>query len=156
MPEGRAIFFPILEKEDSFAEDIHLSKEEELIERAKNSTDKVICMEAAIDGESVRFDHLENFRARSQVFDLVFPENNVYDVKAGPTRSVCDGFWLFIKPLTNGPHTLYFKGETMLAEPYIEDHMKRTEAYSNIRSHIFKNRSFILDVSYELTILSSG
>jgi hypothetical protein len=80
-------------------------------------------MEATINGEKV--DQLESYRAQSEVFDLVFPEDNLYDVKHRLTRSVCDGYWLFIKPLEIGKHDIYFKGVKLL---------QRTAKFSQMKS----------------------
>jgi len=49
IPSHKAIFFPILEKEDSFAEDTDLTKEIELVTRSQNAMDRVMFMEAYID-----------------------------------------------------------------------------------------------------------
>ncbi len=153
IPKGKAIFFPILEKEDSIAEDSDLKTDSDLIKRSKDATDRVLSMEAAIDGK--RIDDIEKYRVRSEVFDLIFPENNVYDVKAGPTRSVCDGYWLFIKPLQIGKHNIYFKGANLLAEPYTTTQLNKTEVFNQIRKHINKNLTFTLEVSYELIIVNA-
>lgn len=150
IPVGKAIFLPILEKEDSFVEDQDLKTDQELIKRVTDATSLVTQMEANIDGR--RLDHLESYRARSEVFDLTFPENNVYDVTPGLTRSVCDGYWLFIKPLEPGKHYLFFRGETSLKESYVLTWMKTNKAYSKISGHINKRNTFKLEVSYELTI----
>lgn len=152
IPAGRAIFFPILEKEDSFTEDQDLTTEQELIKRVTDATNLVIQMEANIDGR--RLNQLENYRARSEVFDLTFPKDNVYDVRPGLTRSVCDGYWLFIKPLELGKHFLFFRGETSLKESYILTRMKTNEVYGKISGHISNKNTFTLEVSYELTIVS--
>jgi hypothetical protein len=152
IPLGNAIFFPLLVKEDSFAEDSDLNTEVKLIKRARDATDKVLDMDASIDGKKV--EHLEKYRVQSEVFDLRFPEDNVYDVRPGVTRSVCDGFWLFIKPLEIGKHVIYFKGETLLAESYTKNQMRKTEVYAPIREHIDTNLTFKLEVLYELTIMN--
>src|SRR5215212_2809754 len=86
IPAGKAIFFPILEKEDS-----DLKTELELIKRSGDATNRVVHMEATIDGEKV--DQLGSYRVQSEVFNLTFPEDNVYDVRPRLTRSVCDGYW---------------------------------------------------------------
>jgi hypothetical protein len=151
IPAGKAIFFPILVKEDSLEEDTDLKTELELIKRARDATNKLIQMEATIDGEKV--DRLESYRVQSEVFDLVFPEDNVYDVKPGLTRSVCDGYWLFIKPLHVGKHYICFKGETSLKEAHTLAHLKSRKVYSPIQPYIVKYSIFKLEVSYELTII---
>jgi hypothetical protein len=150
IPTGRAIFLPVLVKEDSMAEDSDLKTEVELIARCKKATGKLINIEAAIN--NVKIDHLTNYRVRSEVFDLTFPEHNVYDVRPGRTRSVCDGYWLFIKPLRPGIHFLYFKGETWLDEPYTINKLKSNEIHKTIWQHIDRESKFKLEVLYELTI----
>lgn len=99
VPVGRGIFFPILVKEDSFQEDPDLKSEDDLKKRCRNATNRLVQMEAIIDGKKV--DRLENYRVQSEVFDLTFPEDNVYNARPGLTRSVCDGYWLFVKPLSD-------------------------------------------------------
>jgi hypothetical protein len=150
IPAGKAILFPILEKEDSFQEDRDLKTEEELIKRSRDATNRLIHMEATIDGE--RLDRLENYRVQSEVFDLTFPEDNVYDIAPGLTRSVCDGYWLFIKPLQAGKHYIYFKGETSLDEAFTLTQLRSNDAYGRIWEHISENPTFKLEVSYELTV----
>jgi hypothetical protein len=41
-------------------------------------------MDAVVDG--VKLNNLEKYRVESQLFDLTFPENNVFSVKAGNTK----------------------------------------------------------------------
>ena len=107
-------------------------------------------MDATIDGE--KLDQLENYRVQSEVFDLTFAEDNVYNLRPGLTRSVCDGYWLFIKPLHIGKHHIYFKGETLLREASTLTQLKSSEVYSPIWQHINENLTFKLEVSYELII----
>ena len=151
IPAGKAIFFPILEKEDSLEEDSDLKTELELIKRSRDATNRVVHMEATIDGEKI--DQLDSYRVQSEVFNLTFPEDNVYDVRPGLTRSVCDGYWLFIKPLQIGRHHIYFKGETSLDEAYTLAQLKNNEVHSPIWEHINENLTFKLEVLYELTII---
>jgi hypothetical protein len=150
IPPGKAIFFPILEKEDSFQEDQDLKTEEELKKRSRDATNSLIHVEATIDGQ--KEDRLENYRVQSEVFDLTFPEDNVYDLRPVLTRSECDGYWLFIKPLQAGNHYIYFKGETSLDETFTMAQLKSNGVYNRIWQHINENSTFKLEVSYELII----
>lgn len=157
IPRQKSIFFPVLVKEDSFAEDIDLRRESELRKRSKEATDNVLNMEVTIknaDHEqelSLRTRQLLKYRVRTQVFDLVFPRNNVYDVKAGRTRSVCDGYWIFTKPLGIGNYSIFFKGETLLANEITKNRMKKTEVYSACNEIIEKNL-FRVEVLYEIAV----
>ncbi|MGA9845034.1 MAG: hypothetical protein WBQ25_22240 [Nitrososphaeraceae archaeon] len=65
---------------------------------------------------------------------------------------MCDGFWLFIKPLEVGNHTIYFKGETLLTEPYSKSEMRKATVYSPIWKDIDMNQPFKVEVLYELAI----
>jgi hypothetical protein len=150
IPAGKAIFFPILVKEDSLVEDSDLRTEDDLINRCEQATNRLIDIEASIDDK--RIDQLENYRVRSEVFDLSFPEDNVYNVRPGLTRSVCDGYWLFIKPLAPGIHSINFRGETSLDEPYTLNQLKSNTIHSTIWRHIAKVSTFKLEVTYVLTI----
>jgi hypothetical protein len=107
IPVGKAVFFPVLVKEDSLAEDIDLKTDGDLVKRSRDATDELLYISASIDNKKI--EDLENYRIQSEVFDLSFPNDNVYGVKPGLTRSVCDGFWLFIKPLEAGKHYIHFK-----------------------------------------------
>jgi hypothetical protein len=148
--QGKAIFFPILVKEDSLEEDTDLKTELELFKRSRDATNRLIHLEATIDGQ--KLDNLETYRAQSEAFDLIFPDDNVYGVRPGLTRSVCNGYWLFIKPLQIGKHGVYFKGETLLEEVHTLARLRNTDVHSPIWGHINRNSTFKLEVSYELTI----
>jgi hypothetical protein len=151
IPSGKAIFFPILVKEDSLKEDSDLKTELQLINRSRDATNRMMHIEATIDGK--KMGELNSYRVQSEVFDLTFPQNNVYDVTPGPTRSVCDGYWLFVKPFRTGKHYIYFKGETALKEPFTLAHLKNKRVYRTIKEHAKKMGTFRLEVLYELTII---
>jgi hypothetical protein len=153
IPLGRAILFPILEKEDSLAEDSDLLTDSDLISRSKDATDRVIYINASIDGQKI--DDLSRYRFQSPVFDLTFPHDNVYNVKPGLTRSVCDGYWVFIKPLSIGPHVIHFKGENLIADPHTTNQLLTTDVFSSIRDLVHDRSTFRLDVKYELSIVSN-
>ena len=108
IPPEKAIMFPILEKECSFAEDIDIKTEADLISRTLDETSRISHVEASVDGVTLR--NLNKYRVQTPVFDLVFPKNNVYSVPEGRTRAASNGFWVFLEPLSAGEHEIYFKG----------------------------------------------
>jgi hypothetical protein len=108
IPLGKAILFPIIEKECSFAEDKDLKIETELMSRTTKFINSVTHLELSIDG--IILQNLNKYQMQTPVFDLVFPRNNVYGVDEGKTRSTCNGFWIFLEPLTAGYHKIYFRG----------------------------------------------
>jgi hypothetical protein len=146
IPSGRAILFPIIEKEDSFTEDTDLKTESELIRRCSNAMDQVLHVEAALDGQGIKPQ-----RILSPIFDLDFPENNVYDIQPGRTRSVCDGYWIFLEPLQRGRHYIEFMGEAVLEE--VVARQERTDkVYDEIWANIDDNNTFRLDISYDIMV----
>jgi hypothetical protein len=162
IPFKRAILFPILVKEDSFIEDSDLNSETELRNRAKEATDMITSIKLSIDGQQLlnverpineeAQKKLRSFRVHSDVINLVFPEQNVYDVAPGPSRSVSDGFWLFAKPFDRGEHSIHFQGETKLIEKYTFNRMMKAEVYSQIRGWMIDKKSFKVDVLYKLLV----
>jgi hypothetical protein len=143
IPFSKAIFFPIIEKECSYAEEgSQLKTETDLCKRATSLMDIVIDMKVLIDGNVV--ENLKKYRARSSVFDLVFPEDNIYGVKAGTTRSVTDGYWLFVKPLSEGNHVIHFMASAAIPEGPTKEIANPFVKYND---DIFRT-----EVLYELTI----
>jgi len=143
IPFSKAIFFPIIEKECSFAEEgDQLKTEADLCNRAAYLMDVVIEMKVFIDGVAVN--DLEKYRASSLVFDLFFPEDNIYGVKAGATRSVTDGYWLLVKPLSRGNHIIHFAASALIPKGPAEEIAKHIVKY--------KENIFRTEVIYDLTI----
>ncbi|HBP64057.1 MAG TPA: hypothetical protein DD730_07265 [Desulfosporosinus sp.] len=108
IPAGKALLFPIINFTTSYAEEPALKTESELILRAKTDIDDITHKEASIDG--LKLVQVDRYRVSSQPFDMTLPENNVFGAKAGPTRAVSDGYWIFLKPLSMGEHTIHAAG----------------------------------------------
>jgi hypothetical protein len=134
IPADKAIFFPIVCDEVSFAEKPNVKNDSDLIALARCDTDGMIKLELMIDAdflyplklEPLYTGHLCKYRISSPVFDLTLPENNLFHGEPGPTRAASDGYWIFLKPLSQGKNrelTIHFRG--------IEDDY-RTQATYNI------------------------
>jgi hypothetical protein len=54
--------------------------------------------------------NLEKFRIQSPLFNVTFPENNVFGGKPGFTPMLSDGWWILLEPLPPGKHELRFSG----------------------------------------------
>jgi hypothetical protein len=92
----------------SFAEEPQLRTESDLISRAKKDIDDISSMQAIIDGEIIN--GLSRYRVMSPIFEFTFPEDNVVGAKAGASKGISDGYWIFLKPLNPGKHTVYASG----------------------------------------------
>ena len=150
IPSGKSILFPILEKEDSFAEDSDLHTEQELITRAKRAMDAVIYLQASVD--DINLENLADYRVLSNFFELGFPEDNVYDLVPCVTRSVCDGYWIFLKPLPKGKHIIHFSGECSLPDDKPVDRIMNDRVFASIKKFVEDYNTFKVEVIYELTI----
>jgi len=151
IPKHRSILFPILEKEDSFAEDVDLNYESELRLRAKQFMDRVKNLELIVDGTKVQ--RLYEYRVQSPIFDLNFPVNCVYDIEPGLTKAVCDGYWVFLRPLSVGEHVIQFSGEVaMIRNDTVTNQFKNDPLYAHLKENIDRNASFVLEIIYQIVV----
>lgn len=151
IPKEKAIFFSILEKEDSFAESENIKDEADLLRSVKDFMDNKLFIGATLDGKSL--ENLTSYRVQSEVFDLVFPDNPVYDgVKPGKTRAACNGYWIFIKPLRTGQHELHFTSEIHVRMNKALEQLLNDSTFSPIKDHIVTKFTFKLDVTYNLIV----
>jgi hypothetical protein len=111
IPASKALCFPVLNTECSTveADPFHGDTEAQLRACAKGWVDGAtgVC---SIDGVAVK--NLEAYRFQSPMFHFgPLPADNVLGVATGAKgRSVSDGFWLLLEPLSEGQHTIEFIG----------------------------------------------
>jgi hypothetical protein len=110
IPAGKAIFFPVMGSECSYAENPIVKSERDLAICAQADDNIATNLQASIDGKSIL--QLEKYRVTSPLFNLTFPTTNIFGSPAGPTKSIVDGFFVFLQPLTSGKHELHFSGLT--------------------------------------------
>jgi hypothetical protein len=111
IPAGKAIMFPVYNGECSYVEYPQYKTESELRNCAKAQIDKVTNLAASIDGTSIP--DIKKYRSQSPLFDLNLPNNNVFGLSPGPTKSVADGFWIILQPLSAGKHDIHFSGSAV-------------------------------------------
>jgi hypothetical protein len=108
IPAGKAVLIPAIIVECSYAEDSSLTTEADLRACAKSDQDLVTDVWATINGMDLPDEDV--YRVDSPLFDLTFIANNVISAPEGPTQSVSDGFWVFLKPLPPGSYDLHVGG----------------------------------------------
>jgi hypothetical protein len=96
MRAGRSVFMPIINWLSVFHVDG--KTDEELVSVAKKRMDVVSELEVVINGVTIK-EGLERYRVRSPFFDLVVPEDNIFELSAGFRHFVSEGYWIFLKPL---------------------------------------------------------
>jgi hypothetical protein len=131
IPAGKPVFFPVVNISEDEAPDKADEKKQRAV--AKAEMDRAEGLEASLDGK--RISGLDRFRVASAVFTFTAPDKAAdapfgADGSIGKRTAVSDGYWIMLKPLSEGKHTLHFKG-------------KRTDKGTVL---------FDLDVTYELTV----
>jgi hypothetical protein len=108
IPEGKAIFFPIIyvacyQTADEFDEEVERENCSSIIDLVSN-------LEVTVDGNEL--EDLEQYRVQSPVFTLTVGENNLLGEPPGTTvRGIADGYWIMLAPLPRGEHEIHFIGE---------------------------------------------
>jgi hypothetical protein len=108
IPKGKSIFFPIinvvatLDKNDPAFDTIDKVKKAatDFIDAAEN-------LQASVDGVEIK--NIGDLRAQSPVFQLKIPQD-VFGIPSGKYTAVADGYWVALKPLNVGEHTIHFAG----------------------------------------------
>jgi len=109
IPHGKALFFPIVNLIGvNIPEpgDPEPSEEEfrEIMDFIIGSGFSLAC---TVDGVSL--ESLEDYRAQTDVFAVDVPEGGLVD--AGFFEfAMADGFWLMLKPMSSGEHTIHITG----------------------------------------------
>lgn len=123
IPQGRAIYFPILNSEDSLPEEqvnpsgsnhTPLTQINELRQLIAPFMDGVTGLSVTLDGKSLK--DPESSRVQSPAFAFTLPDGNEFqasgeNVPSGTyLLSVDDGYYVMQQPLSKGSHTLHFGG----------------------------------------------
>jgi hypothetical protein len=135
VPAGMALFFPVVNwEQDTFdigGNPLGLPdplSNQDIRDIATFGIDQVSSFSCEIDGVSVR--DLGGFRFQSPIFSFDF-DRTLAALEGYPathvSTAVTEGYWLMLRPLTAGQHTIHF---TAAAPPF----------------------SFTLDVTYHLTV----
>ncbi len=106
IPKNKAILFPIIVSLFSRSEKPNMSTEE-LVRYTSKDIELTSSLETLVDGTTLT--ELSKYRVRSY-FRLRLVDDNIWGVKAGFTEAASDGFWVFLKPLSLGNHTIIFQG----------------------------------------------
>jgi len=134
VPAGTDLFFPIANAEASTIEG-NGATEAELRAVAQSFQDVATNLSAEVDGVAIR--NLDAYRVQSPLYTFgPLPDNNVVqafgiDAPAGTTsKSVADGVFLMLSPLSVGKHTIHFHAEV-------------------------PDFNFLLDITYHITVKPS-
>jgi hypothetical protein len=113
IPRERALFFPLINLSDVNVTDQSVEElRAEIVECMDNAYD----LSLVIDGEAVPLEVLQRSRVKSVPFEIVYPAEGIPTDPPIPAAiygpGVDDGFYVMVKPLPVGEHTISFTGAT--------------------------------------------
>lgn len=104
VPVGKAIAFVIETGECDLGMG-GMKTDQDLIPCATKGNDYVT-PHASVDG--IKIENLNQYRVRSNFFNITIPSNNIYDAGAGTVRAFSSGYLIILKPLPPGKHTIEY------------------------------------------------
>jgi hypothetical protein len=110
IPSSKAILIQPAGNECSYAENPSLKTESELRSCAVTG-DQVNSIHVSIDGRNLQ--NLQNYIVQTPLFDLTFPQNNIFGAPAGPSKGVSHAYMIFLEPLSPGKHDIHFDQVTL-------------------------------------------
>jgi hypothetical protein len=141
IPEGKAIFIPLLVGECDSG-DMESASDEELEQCAKSGNDGGTILFSidgnkilSIDKTSQNQNDYSLYRTTSKFFDIRWSEFNIFGAGNGSHRAIADGYFVVVKPLPPGNHKIDF--QIVVISPI--------ETNYNLR----------MDITYNLKIISA-
>ena len=64
--------------------------------------------------------YIDDYRVDSDVFDIHFVEDNVFNVPPGNTKAVCSGYYFFLKPLPKGSYDIRVGGSCSIGTTVVD------------------------------------
>jgi hypothetical protein len=121
IPANKPVFFPIVY---SFPHPDTVTDDEAMQLRAKALADRVTEMEAGLDNRPI--EDVKQYRVATGTFLLTFParrSQTVHPALVGTQKLAANGYWIMLRPLPAGDHTLRIKGKVGPADAplYEED-----------------------------------
>ena len=109
IPSGKAILLSLINGQCNYLTNPNLKTNSQLLDCAKSLNEGITKLDATVDG--VKIAGLQQYRVQSQPFTIVYGPKNVDGAPIGTTQAVSDGYWVLLKPLPPGNHTIHFAGE---------------------------------------------
>jgi len=107
--KNKAIFFPVINIVATLDKnDLNFDTLDKVRKAVNDYIDGANNLKASIDGVSIK--NFDSLRALSPPFKLKVPSDNIGGFPAGTYVAISDGFWVALKPLSIGEHTIKFSG----------------------------------------------
>lgn len=136
IPAEKALLAVILDGECSQKEYPNLKTEDQFHACVKGLNAADHTLEVIVDGRSLK--DLESYRAESPMFNMTLPgptkNDNLFTMDPGPTIAKAEGWYVILEPLTQGTHTIQFKG-SIIGNPLVgtENYAHDTTYHLNVK-----------------------
>jgi len=108
IPHGKGVLLPVMVVEVSDKERPNATVEE-LHKIATKDQDSVTSMYLRVDDKEYDVEYLKSYRIHTDPFDVVFPDNAIYDALPGRAKAVADGHYIITDVLPKGKHEIHYK-----------------------------------------------
>jgi hypothetical protein len=99
IPKETSVFMPIINWISILHEDGE--NDQELLSTARERMNAVKDLQININELELTTNQLKEFRVQSPIVDMFLPKKNIFDHPSRQTRIVSDGFWIFLKPISD-------------------------------------------------------
>jgi hypothetical protein len=108
IPGSRSILFPVINCEANCVEYPELANEIDIINKVERDENTIVLKECLVDSKPVP---AQRIKSDPVVFDLKIVKDNAIGIE-GPRRTIAsaDGYWVFLKSLSAGKHSIEFHG----------------------------------------------
>lgn len=108
VPEGRSILFPIINCLADSVEYPELKTDDDLVKHILHDTDTIVRKDCMIDGRVILGQRVSS---DPRIFTVKVDGELIGIDRSSPAaKATADGYWVFLKPLPRGNHTISFTG----------------------------------------------
>ena len=110
IPANQSLLIPLVESEyDTGTQSYEHASDQTLLDAA-TALDNGPSFVVKIDGTEVPKQFID--RVQSPFWNATWKDKNQFESKPGAFRAVAEGFWLFLKPLSPGMHTISYSASS--------------------------------------------
>jgi hypothetical protein len=104
----KSILVPVINCEANLLENPELETDEGIVKHVKSDEDTIVRAKCYLDCKEIP---TQRISSDPLIFEVKMVDNNLFDVGGGgTTHASADGYWVFLKPLPRGNHTISFQG----------------------------------------------
>ena len=121
IPKDKAILIPIISGQADLGDPEQTDTSDKGMIQAVKTGNNYAAISVKLDNTTLNFNEDPKFRALSAFYNMTLPEHNLWEEKEKPGtyKAVTDGYFLFLKPLSEGNHTLYYEAATNPPNPNV-------------------------------------